>query len=59
MPTYEYEREDGTRFDVIQRMTDPVIDKCPLTGQKVKRLINNANLHFKGTGFYKTDYGKK
>lgn len=59
MPTYEYERTDGTRFEIEQRITDPPLTECPASGQKVKRLINNASLHFKGSGFYKNDYPSK
>lgn len=59
MPIYEYEREDGTRFEMIQRMGDDPLAVCPTTGQGVKRLISGAALHFRGSGFYITDYAKK
>jgi putative FmdB family regulatory protein len=57
MPTYEYEREDGTRFEVRQRITDDPLKECPNTGQSVERVISGgAGTHFKGDGFYQTDY---
>ena len=60
MPTYAYKREDGTTFEVMQRITDEALEVCPTTGQKVKRVINGgAGLIFKGSGFYLTDYAKK
>ena len=57
MPIYEYEREDGTRFELIQKMSDEPLASCPDTGQKVKRLISESAFHLKGGGWYKTDYG--
>ena len=57
MPTYEYEREDGTRFEISQKITEDALEVCPETGQKVKRLISGGNFHLKGSGWYKTDYG--
>lgn len=60
MPTYEYQREDGTRFEIEQRITEKPLAVCPTTGQKVKRLISGgAGLVFKGSGFYLTDYARK
>ena len=56
MPTYEYEREDGTRFEIEQRITEDALDKCPTTGQRVKRLIAATSFQLKGSGWYKTDY---
>ena len=56
MPTYLYEREDGTRFELKQRITEDSLVNCPDTGQKVKRIIMPAGVVFKGSGFYQTDY---
>ncbi|MFV1980945.1 MAG: FmdB family zinc ribbon protein [Rhodothermia bacterium] len=59
MPTYVYKREDGTTFEVMQRITDDALATCPTTGQKVKRVIGGgAGLIFKGKGFYITDYAR-
>jgi len=60
MPTYEYKREDGTTFEIEQRITEEPLKECPTTGQPVKRLISGgAGLVFKGSGFYLTDYARK
>ncbi|MGB0650280.1 MAG: FmdB family zinc ribbon protein [Rhodothermales bacterium] len=60
MPTYDYKREDGTTFEIEQRITEEPLKVCPTTGQPVKRLISGgAGLVFKGSGFYLTDYARK
>jgi len=60
MPTYEYLREDGTSFEIQQRITEDPLVECPTTGQKVKRIISaGSGLVFKGSGFYVTDYVRK
>ncbi len=60
MPTYDYRREDGTTFEVLQRMSDEPLVTCPETGQRVRRIIGGgAGLIFKGSGFYLTDYARK
>ena len=56
MPIYVYEREDGSTFEVIQRMSDDALTTCPDTGQKVQRQISASTPIFKGSGFYQTDY---
>ena len=62
MPTYEYECDAcGHAFEELQRMSDPVIRKCPKCRKlKVRRLISGgAGVIFKGSGFYETDYKRK
>jgi putative FmdB family regulatory protein len=60
MPTYHYQREDGTHFELMQRMSDPVLERCPETGQRVKRIISGgAGVVYKGEGWYVTDYKNK
>ena len=59
MPTYVYRREDGSTFETQQRITEPALETCPTTGQKVKRVISSAGVIFKGSGFYQTDYVRK
>ncbi len=57
MPTYVYRREDGTTFEIEQRITEDSLETCPTTGQAVKRVITGGTgLIFKGSGFYLTDY---
>jgi putative FmdB family regulatory protein len=60
MPTYEYIREDGTRFDRIQKMSDKPLTHCPDTGQPVVRSVSGgAGVIYRGNGFYNTDYKAK
>ncbi len=57
MPTYEYKREDGTTFEIVQKMSDDALTTCPTTGQKVKRIISGGGgVVYKGDGWYVTDY---
>lgn len=59
MPTYVYRREDGTTFEIDQRITADALTTCPETGQNVQRIITgSAGLIFKGSGFYLTDYAR-
>ena len=59
MPIYVYRREDGSTFEIQQRITEAALTVCPDTGQSVKRVITGAGLVFKGNGFYITDYARK
>jgi putative FmdB family regulatory protein len=59
MPIYEYRCERGHTFEVIQRMTDDPLDLCEEHGTPVQRVFHPVAVHFKGSGFYNTDYGKK
>ena len=60
MPTYVYRREDGSTFEIQQRITEQPLTHDPETGQKVERVIaGTAGLIFKGSGFYLTDYARK
>ena len=59
MPTYVYRREDGTTFEIEQRITEDALETCPTTGQPVQRVITGGTgLIFKGSGFYLTDYAR-
>jgi putative FmdB family regulatory protein len=67
MPIYEYRCADcGKTFDSIQRFSDePFVEcgqssvECPKEGHgKVERLLSAPSFHFKGSGFYITDYNK-
>jgi putative FmdB family regulatory protein len=59
MPTYEYRCEEGHTFEVIQRMTDDPVSTCEVCGASVQRVLHPVAVHFKGKGFYNTDYGTK
>ena len=59
MPIYEYRCERGHTFEVMQRMTDDPLTLCDEHGTPVQRVFHPVAVHFKGSGFYNTDYGKK
>ena len=59
MPIYEYRCEDGHTFEVMQRITDDPVAKCEVCGKPVQRVFHPVAIHFKGKGFYNTDYGTK
>jgi putative FmdB family regulatory protein len=59
MPIYEYRCERGHTFEVMQRMTDDPLTVCEEHGTPVQRVFHPVAVHFKGSGFYNTDYGKK
>jgi len=59
MPTYEYRCAGGHEFELFQKMSDKPRARCPECGRRASRKISaGAGLHFKGSGFYITDYGK-
>ena len=57
MPIYEYRCENGHLFEVMQRMSDPPVTSCEECGAPVARVFHPIAVHFKGSGFYNTDYG--
>jgi putative FmdB family regulatory protein len=59
MPIYEYRCERGHTFEVMQRMTDDPLTSCSTCAAPVQRVFHPVAVHFKGSGFYNTDYGKK
>ncbi len=59
MPIYEYKCENGHVFDVIQKMADEPLTECQECGAPAVRVLHPVAVHFKGSGFYNTDYGKK
>jgi predicted nucleic acid-binding Zn ribbon protein len=59
VPFYEYRRPDGTTLEVMQKMTDPPLTEDPETGVPLERVFHPIAVHFKGKGFYNTDYGTK
>jgi putative FmdB family regulatory protein len=58
MPIYEYRCENGHTFEVTQRMTDDPVASCQTCDAPVRRVFHPVAVHFKGSGFYNTDYGK-
>jgi putative FmdB family regulatory protein len=59
MPVYEYRCENGHTFEVVQRMSDDPVTVCEVCGAAVQRVFHPVAVHFKGSGFYTTDYGRK
>jgi putative FmdB family regulatory protein len=59
MPFYEYRCDNGHTFEVMQRMSDDPVAECQECGASVQRVFHPVAVHFKGSGFYNTDYGKK
>jgi putative FmdB family regulatory protein len=59
MPIYEYKCDNGHVFDVIQKMSDEPLGECQECGAPAVRVLHPVAVHFKGSGFYNTDYGKK
>ena len=57
MPNYEYRCENGHTFEVMQRMSDDPLAECSVCGAPVQRVFHPVAIHFKGSGFYNTDYG--
>ncbi|HEX4691413.1 MAG TPA: FmdB family zinc ribbon protein [Solirubrobacteraceae bacterium] len=57
MPIYEYRCENGHLFEVMQKITDDPVTACPEDGSPVQRVFHPIAVHFKGSGFYNTDYG--
>jgi putative FmdB family regulatory protein len=59
MPIYEYRCENGHTFEVVQRMADDPVETCEVCGAPVERVFHPVAVHFKGSGFYTTDYKSK
>src|SRR4051794_30195813 len=57
MPIYEYRCENGHLFEVMQKITEDPVTICPECGATVSRVFHPVAVHFKGSGFYNTDYG--
>jgi putative FmdB family regulatory protein len=57
MPIYEYKCENGHRFEVMQRFSDDAVATCETCDAPVSRVFHPVAVHFKGKGFYSTDYG--
>jgi predicted nucleic acid-binding Zn ribbon protein len=59
MPIYEYRRPDGTTFELQQSFSEDALEVDPDTGVPVERVLHAPAVHFKGKGFYNTDYGTR
>ena len=59
MPIYEYRCPEGHHFERFQPMTAPAPEKCDVCGASpVELVLYPVAIHYKGSGFYTTDYGK-
>jgi putative FmdB family regulatory protein len=59
MPIYEYRCENGHLFEVMQKITEEPVTQCEVCGAPVQRVFHPIAVHFKGSGFYNTDYGTR
>ncbi len=57
MPIYEYRCENGHLFEVMQKMSEAPVTSCETCEAPVQRVFHPIAVHFKGSGFYNTDYG--
>jgi len=59
VPIYEYRCPEGHTFERFQSMTAPAPEKCDVCGAApVEVVLYPVAIHYKGSGFYSTDYGK-
>jgi putative FmdB family regulatory protein len=59
MPIYEYKCPNGHLFEVFHGMTEPGPARCEVCGaEPLQRVLHPVAVHYKGSGFYSTDYGK-
>jgi putative FmdB family regulatory protein len=59
VPTYEYKCPNGHVFEVFKRIADPPPEACPVCGASpVETVLYPVPVHFRGSGFYSTDYGR-
>jgi len=59
MPIYEYRCPEGHRFERFQSMTAPAPERCDVCeAAPVELVLYPIAIHYKGSGFYTTDYGK-
>ncbi len=59
MPIYEYRCPNGHTFERFQAMTAPPPEECDVCGASpVELVLYPVAIHYKGSGFYTTDYGK-
>jgi putative FmdB family regulatory protein len=58
MPIYEYRCQNEHRFEVLQKFADDALTECEVCGAPAQRVMHPVAIHFKGSGFYSTDYGR-
>jgi putative FmdB family regulatory protein len=59
VPIYEYQCDEcGALYEVFQKMSDDPLTECEKCGGPLRKVLHPVAIHFKGSGFYTTDYGK-
>jgi putative FmdB family regulatory protein len=59
MPIYEYKCPNGHLLEVLHGMNEPGPAKCDVCGAApLERVLHPVAVHYKGSGFYSTDYGR-
>lgn len=58
MPIYEYRCRNGHEFEAFQSMSEDPVSRCQECGAPVERVFHPVAVHFKGSGFYTTDYAR-
>ena len=59
MPIYEYQCDEcGASYEVFQKMSDEPLAECEHCGGALRKVLHPVAIHFKGSGFYTTDYGR-
>jgi putative FmdB family regulatory protein len=59
LPIYEYRCDDcHALFEVMQKMSDDPLEVCEQCGGHLRKVLHPVAIHFKGSGFYTTDYGR-
>lgn len=59
MPIYEYECPKCGTFEVMRKISEKPLKKCPKCRSKVNKLVSQTSFQLKGTGWYVTDYSSK
>jgi len=59
VPTYVYKCDNDHSFEVVQSMSEDALDSCEVCGAPARRQLFAPAVHFKGSGFYTTDYARK
>jgi putative FmdB family regulatory protein len=59
MPIYEYRCDNCGQFEIMQKITERPLKRCPTCQSKVTKLISNTSFQLKGTGWYATDYARR
>jgi putative FmdB family regulatory protein len=59
VPIYVYKCDNGHTFEAMQSMSEDPLDTCEVCGAPARRQLVAPAVHFKGSGFYTTDYARK